>query len=219
MQKGQAPAKKAKKSGKGVMCPGPTVTFQDWNAVVYAQSDTRMGQTLYTALIAFDAAGDGIMNSPDGRPLYTDTLSIKAVSDDLLSVSYSVFTYGGVPFDLGEQMDVNNGTVFTPEILVFDVGNVYGAPAPFGTGPDVDGIDIGAPFELVDGTSRVFWHFANGDTLVGDVPHLGGAHTQSGNPNDFHLQYFMPIDESDVSRHDAIGFTITEELRLLPPMY
>jgi len=191
--------------------------FQDFNQVVYAQSNTLDGGTQRTAMIAFDEEHDGILNL-FGTPLYTDNLKIQRVpgADNRLRVKFSLFTYGGVPFDIPSTLiAVEDGQPFVPEVLLFDVGNFFAAPGSGQFGPDNDGIDIGQPWEPADNPNNAFltWYFADGSTSEGVVPNI--LEPIDNDPNSLELIYFMLIDESQFAKGTAIGFTLTEDILLL----
>lgn len=228
--------KKKKKSKSSISCPEcPTPEcpapecpkcpskaqkpiFQDYNSVVYAQSNTLDGSPVKTNFFAFDEENDGILNLFSGPPLFTDTLKISALpgSEDRLRVKFSVFTFGGVPFDIPSGLiAIEDQSLFVPEVLLFDIGNVFGAPGTGSFGPNNDGIDIGQPWKHADdpNNAQLTWYFADGSSNSGIVPNILNLNDED--PNSLELQYFMLIDESQFAKGDAIGFTLTEDIILL----
>jgi len=215
-------------SNPGV-CPPPVECepnngFQSYSVGVWAVAESPGTRTL-TAGYAFNAGEDDAVLelivglNPDGsvkggRPVYTENMSIVQKPNNRLHVKYSVFTYGGVPFDVNEQMTaIEDGSSFVPDALMFEVGNVYEVNT--GDVEPSNGIDIGQPFREVDDSLRLtYWYTDGTHEIVPNTSKL--VKLNDDDPNTFELQFVLPIDETKgFNRGDAIGFTVEEDLILL----
>ncbi len=161
-----------------------------------------------------DFSNYGQLVDYDFNPYFTHSAS-SSVIGNTMTVTWTVSTFGetfATVAQLGGTQPGYNGTNFVPNALTFDLGNQQLGPYGYG---EVDGFDINSEYTRA-GDATLSMVMDTGEVISGSFVDPTGTPIADEYFSTFSLVFDQVMGPGGELAGDAISFTITQDLTLIP---